>query len=233
MNLKPNPFLSTMMPQNLKKLTLILICLFISFLSFSQSNPDTVDDEGNEPKLKFWQNLKDAPLSFGLPLKNANTPLNIPTPDSTSEAVHPSIIDFYNEYGMTTWNGYRYWMAYTPYFLTNAIVENPVIAASNDGVTWVIPKGLKFPLIPAPEIGNNCDVDMVFNSDSDQLWVYYMYRGPVVIGNDTMISGLKLIKVNADMSSTDPMLVKPFKETDEATIVSPCIWRESATRWHM
>ncbi|MCB8994676.1 MAG: T9SS type A sorting domain-containing protein [Bacteroidales bacterium] len=216
-----------------KNILLILLLQIFSFKGYPQFKTDSVSPE--QPR--YIQNYPSCKKSFLsdtlLPLKNADFPLITPTPDSTSQAVHPSIIDFQHEYGMDQWSGYRYWMSYTPYFHTNAKVENPVLAASHDGINWVIPGGLKFPLLPTPAIGNYCDVDMIYNPVTNQLWIYFMYRGPVVVNGETRISGIELIKVNPDMSSTEPLLVKPFNKTDDITIVSPCIWRESADKWHM
>lgn len=43
------------------------------------------------------------------------------------QPTHPSVISFDN-----TWNGYKYWMTYTPYQEGNGEEENPSIAVSND-----------------------------------------------------------------------------------------------------
>jgi hypothetical protein len=45
-------------------------------------------------------------------VKNASAPLTIPTYDASGQAIHPDVIDFGSG---NTWNGYRYWMAMTPY----------------------------------------------------------------------------------------------------------------------
>lgn len=74
--------------------------------------------------------------------------LAIPTPDPQSndgEPVHPSIV--YVEDG---WQGYRYWMAYTPYAGGDDQYEDPCIVASQDGTHWDVPAGLTNPLDDAP-----------------------------------------------------------------------------------
>ena len=63
----------------------------------------------------------------------------------TNAVVHPSLL-FFDE----GWNGYRYWMAYTPYNGGDPQVENPSIAVSNDGEKWVTPPGLTNPIEPSP-----------------------------------------------------------------------------------
>lgn len=69
----------------------------------------------------------------------------LPTYDNSGVACHPSV--YFNPGG---WNGYKYWMAMTPYTSANNQVENPSILASNDGDTWVVPPGLTNPIEPPP-----------------------------------------------------------------------------------
>lgn len=73
--------------------------------------------------------------------KNAADPLPIPTYVFADQAVHPSVV--YIQGGV---NGYKYWMAMTPYPSSNDIYENPSILASNDGMVWVVPAGLINPI---------------------------------------------------------------------------------------
>src|SRR5699024_8293928 len=65
--------------------------------------------------------------------------LDIPTYEGSGKAVHPSVHAF-----RIPWNGYRFWMAFTPY--PNTQHENPSIVASGDGVNWVVPSGLTNPI---------------------------------------------------------------------------------------
>ena len=71
-----------------------------------------------------------------------NRKLNIPTYDGSGQGVHPDV--YYNANG---WNGYRYWMAVTPYPGGNAAYENPSIVVSNDNVNWIVPPGLSNPIV--------------------------------------------------------------------------------------
>ncbi len=75
------------------------------------------------------------------------SPLRIETPDGTNQPYHPSVLFFDQK-----WNGYRYWMAETPYPLGDngdwnglkpyrARWENPCIHVSNDGINWHAPYG--------------------------------------------------------------------------------------------
>ena len=58
--------------------------------------------------------------------------MNISTFDGSNEFTHPSVLYF--EKGF---NGYKYWMAYTPYHNCNVNIENPCIAVSNDGINFI------------------------------------------------------------------------------------------------
>ncbi|WP_270087580.1 hypothetical protein [Sphingobacterium sp. SYP-B4668] len=67
---------------------------------------------------------------------------------------HPDIHYFPNGF-----NGYQYWMVFTPYFgvvssfSKPSTFENPTVVVSNDAVHWSTPMGLQNPLVkcPAPE----------------------------------------------------------------------------------
>ncbi len=100
-------------------------------------------------------------------LENAATYQNIPTYDGTGICTHPDVIYFPDG-----WNGYKYWMAFTPY--SDSAHENPSIVVSNDGATWTVPTGLSNPIDPTPSSGHNADTDIVYNDTADELWLYYI-----------------------------------------------------------
>ena len=104
-------------------------------------------------------------------LTNADGILNIPSYVGNNSAQHPSVVDF----GLTKWNGYRYWMAYTPYPDTN--FENPSICASNDNKTWILPVGCPNPVVPAPIDGElnltNSDPELIYISETNKLRLYW------------------------------------------------------------
>lgn len=72
---------------------------------------------------------------------NANYSLAIPTYEGSGQTTHPSVV-----YLNSNLNGYRYYMAHTPYPFSDAKIENPSIAASKDGVEWETPLGLTNPI---------------------------------------------------------------------------------------
>lgn len=83
--------------------------------------------------------------------------LSVPThvTPAGGQTTHPSVV-FVPE----GWNGYRYWMAHTPYPAGNDDHEDPNIVASQDGVTWVVPAGLTNPI-------DNQTGQPAYNSDVD------------------------------------------------------------------
>ncbi len=101
-------------------------------------------------------------------MANAPTFQEIPTYDGSGQATHPDIAYFPDG-----WHGYKYWMAMTPYTYDSAGRENPSIVVSNDGSSWLVPPGLTNPLVPAPACDHNSDPDLVYNPDTDELYLYY------------------------------------------------------------
>ena len=164
-------------------------------------------------------------------LPNARQPLMIPTYDRSGQVVHPSVIDFLNEYGIEAWAGYRYWMVLTPYPDSQEQYENPSLYASHDGFTWVIPQNISNPLITASAIGDKgflFDPDMIYNPDSDQLWIYFRFA-------NTDVLKMQLIRISPDLTVTTPVTLieqSPWSQKDNGPR-SFCIYRESSDRWHM
>ncbi len=68
--------------------------------------------------------------------------LDIKTFDGTGSLTHPSVLYF-----ETGFNGYKFWMAFTPYDNDRVDLENPCIAVSNDGISWEVPTKIKNPLL--------------------------------------------------------------------------------------
>lgn len=170
--------------------------------------------------------------SFQKPLlPNAKQPLQIPTYDGSGQVVHPSVIDFRNEYGIDTWSGYRFWMVLTPYPYGQNQFENPSLYASHDGLTWVVPRTITNPLDTAAgglDKGFLNDPDMIYNPDTDQLWIYYRFA------NSGQLK-MHLIHINPDLTVTKPVTImqqSPWSQ-NENRHRSFCMWREHSDRWHM
>lgn len=80
---------------------------------------------------------------------------------------HPSVKYFPNG-----WNGYKFWLAYTPY--PGVAKENPVIVVSQDGRNWATPEGLTNPLAGQPSTGYNSDTELIY-TPSRKLRCYWRW----------------------------------------------------------
>lgn len=132
--------------------------------TFSASNADNT-----------FQFFDDSFLSLNTstPLTNISSAAVMPEiyPGIT-EAVHPDVAYFENN-----WNGYKYWMVFTP---MPSPYEFPSIVVSQDGTTWIEPPGINNPIdgIGVGAGSYHADTDLFYNEDTDELWVYYMgYEG--------------------------------------------------------
>lgn len=105
---------------------------------------------------------------------NSKFKMNIVSSYGDNEAYHPKVLTFSKK-----WNGYQYWMSYTPYPGGDDRKENPHIAASNDLVNWekvIIPdKALDEPEDKQPLKRYNSDSHIVYNNDLDRLECYWRY----------------------------------------------------------
>lgn len=112
------------------------------------------------------------PTKKFLAVKNLYNLMFSPTYDGSGQATHPKLLYFPNG-----WNGYRYWMSYTPYPAMNASLENPCIVTSNDLKTWVVPKGLHNPVSGVPadvrQGGHYSDSELVMRGNTMELWYRY------------------------------------------------------------
>lgn len=100
--------------------------------------------------------------------------LNIETYiDGENQPTHPSIIDMGQK-----WNGFRYWMAYSPYPDANGAEENPCVCVSNDMYHWSTPDGLYNPIAFNEETACDelKDPHIVYNNDLNRLEVWYLGR---------------------------------------------------------
>lgn len=103
---------------------------------------------------------------------------------------HPDVQYFANGF-----NGYKYWMVFTPYFgaigeaHASERYENPTIVVSNDGINWSSPNGITGPLQRTPSANESfpekkggekhgfwSDVDWTFENGKFSLY----YRGSFI-----------------------------------------------------
>lgn len=101
---------------------------------------------------------------------NSKEPLNIITyQEGQNQPTHPSVKYFTNR-----WNGYKYWMAYTPFPYNDDSYENPCITYSDDGYNWS-EKGISNPIENTPmengtKVGYNSDTHLVIVNDILECW---------------------------------------------------------------
>ncbi|MBH0350442.1 hypothetical protein BK731_29250 [Bacillus thuringiensis serovar muju] len=90
------------------------------------------------------------------------------------DAYHPKVIHFKSK-----WNGYYYWMVFTPYPGGDQAKENPHLLVSNDLITWVEPNGYKNPLEPqpsgTPDKQYNSDTHIVYNPNLNRIEVFWRF----------------------------------------------------------
>lgn len=97
------------------------------------------------------------------------------------QVTHPSLISFEEE-----WNGFKYWMAYTPYPYASGEEENPCIAVSNDLYKWETPEYFVNPIADNEETGCNelKDSHIVYREDLDRIEMWYLGRESEQLGGD-------------------------------------------------
>ena len=104
---------------------------------------------------------------------NSKYKLNLTSVYGDAEAYHPKILDF-NE----KWNGYEYWLTYTPYPDSDEQKENPHVVASNDLINWETPQGFQNPLDDVPGDDHkkyNSDSHLTYNNDLGRLECYWRF----------------------------------------------------------
>ena len=90
------------------------------------------------------------------------------------QGCHPKVVAFPTN--ATPWNGYWYWMAFTPYQNATTSLENPCIIASNDKINWYIPNGLANPIDEIESYVSKqyySDVHLLYRKDLNRLECYY------------------------------------------------------------
>lgn len=179
-------------------------------------------------------------------VNDLSTAENIPTPDrmtgpvgqrltmpthiasnTTGEATHPSVV-----FRPEGWNGYTYWMAFTPYQNANDSMEDPNVVASMDGINWVVPAGLTNPLADAPGSPSNynSDTDAEFGPDN-KLYVFYRNYDPA----DANYQERLYYRCSADGVNWEaPVLVAQAKDTVQRYISPAFIFENGKwTCWYI
>lgn len=204
---------------------------------------------GHYIEVEVWSTEeKKDPLPVPYQLRDV---LKIPTYSYTAQGgqtqkaewdtTHPDVIDFAKtskEGGK--WGGYRYWMVLTPNQDGYSQYENPCLAASNDGVNWVVPNGIENPLSGVkhePAGTHNCDTDLVYNPDSDELWVYYVWEQDSPAGTPSNLRLIRVREKNDGFEITSTTDGKPYERLINSQyrydMQSPAVVRRNANTWLM
>ena len=159
---------------------------------------------------------------------NAPDRLVIPTYDGSGATIHPSVVDM----GAAGWNGYRYWLADTPYAGGNNQLENPCVWASNNRTRWAVPAGVTNPLVAAPgtTVGFHSDTELVWDPDAARMILYYR------LGLFTAGSGVTSIELRALTSVDGSTWTYAGKVADlplSGGRLSPAVVRTAANSWRM
>lgn len=167
---------------------------------------------------------------------NARRALTIPTPEGSGQATHPGVIDM----GAAKWNGWRYWMAMTPYPGQTLAAENPCVIVSDDGFTWVNPPGLTNPLRPwgGPNTWQS-DTDIEYDPDTGRMWV--IWRESFGTGGQNPDGTANLHAVWSSWSTNGWQWSAPAVMVDHASanlpidaeIISPALVRRGTGDWWM
>lgn len=107
--------------------------------------------------------------------RNAAAPLELKSAYGDMEAIHPKVVSF-----AEPWNGYRYWISFSPYPKADDAKENPHILASNDMEHWEEPVGFQNPLDDTPVnykkgVVYNSDPELLYNEDTDELECWWRF----------------------------------------------------------
>lgn len=184
----------------MKKITIINSLILLIYLIISSC--DTAEPTSREAIILFELNKK-IPMTFKNYLGN-------------NENIHPKVLFFENH-----WNGYEFWMAYTPYSKGRINTENPCIAVSHDGLNWKEPDGIRNPLVPAPNNGYNSDTHLVFDSINDLMEIWYR-DFDLSINQDAILR-----KISTDgISWSEPEKLIDYNQFGEM-VLSPVVWIEN------
>ena len=139
------------------------------------------------------------------------------------QATHPSV-KFFPE----GWNGWRYWMGFTPYPSGNDAHEDPCLAVSQDGKTWTTPTGFSNPLADAPG-GTVYNADSELAISPDGATMYYMWRR----ANTSTRTVDFLVRSSTDgVTWTPEVVAMSHPDYNVANYVSPSLLHDG-TQWVM
>jgi hypothetical protein len=148
----------------------------------------------------------------------ALTPLTLTTPDGSGQTVHPDYVAMPSTWGGA---GAGQYLAITPYPGGNANFENPSLFTSSDEIAWAPPAGVQNPLV-LPTRGYLSDPDVVYNSESNELWLYFR-----AVDDQNEV---RLMKSSDGVHFSAPVTIV---SGPNHVIVSPTVVRRGPGDWRM
>ncbi|AYD47977.1 hypothetical protein [Arachidicoccus soli] len=138
---------------------------------------------------------------------------------------HPSVLFFANG-----WNGYKYWMAITPYPKGRNQYENPHIFTSQDGKNWNTPFGLENPIEGTPTPfkrvqGYNSDVNLLMKGDT---LICYWRANYVNVNNDNNVRCI-YCKTTVDGINWSAKRLISVWNAVKLDVIAPSIIKDSET----
>lgn len=141
-----------------------------------------------------------------------------PYPDEINQPVHTSIAKC-----DSLFNGFKYWIAFTPYPDYDSAFENPSVIATNNFEVFHEPSSN--PLVPAPRVGYNADTHIVFNDDYTILYLLFRERG-------NGINNLKVMHTEDGVTWTSPITILTGTSANKKDFASPSCWLSDG-KWNI
>lgn len=170
---------------------------------------DTEKKSGFEPQFNFYSNSVSK-----LNLINSDSYIESYYPNN---AYHPKLVDLGKE-----WNGYRFWLSYTPYPSGNDYYENPQIVGTNDLINYSEVKFTEPPLANYKKsVRYNSDSHLVYNEELDRLELFWRYTD-----YDTDYMALYMRYSYDGDNWSDKLVYFETYEKEKYDMVSPAIVRD-------
>jgi len=129
---------------------------------------------------------------------NARAPLRIIGVGNCWEHVHPDVI-----YVPEGFAGFSYWIVFTSYPLANDLLENPIIRASHDGMTWQSVTGITDPVVAPPDSCeiHHADPELIYKSG-------YLHLVYASIHRRTDEATFNCMKCKSDLHWSEPVVIQ-------------------------
>ena len=167
----------------------------------------------------------DVSLTFTTAPDNG-TEIRVEYISSVGQSVHPSVWYFPNG-----WNGYKYWMAVTPYPGEDAHPEDAYIFVSNDGKNFIEPPGFKNPVFGwknKPWDVWHSDNVLFYDEKEDKLYCFVRET------NDATKEDYILVTWTTDgVNWANPQYCNFSPNPEYCNNISPSVWKEDDGKWRM